>query len=650
MNKFILALLGFIGSAIVDLNAQPVAGFTAEECAKEYYRQGFDSGEEIKGWNIHSTVNNYTWHLDNPKKTGIPDFQSINSSSSYSMAVFYSQSNQNEVLSSPDFLIQPESYCSFYACFDGVFVMWANFTVELVELESQERTLLFDAFLWSQENGHERPKWLPFTFDLKEYSNKRVKFVFTYKGSDGDDVLLDDFRLFSKSKDEDATAEITEGSKVHFEDLSTGNPQSWEWSFEGGEPSVSTDRNPVITYNHAGSYGVKLIVKDESGSQSLVRNDFVIVRAVAPVAKIKLPAGGYLSPYAGYYLPVNKEVCFTDISLHRPTTWLWNLPGSSSTTSSEQSPIVTYLKEGIYDLSLKVSNVAGEDITEYKSYIQAGGTQHIWNIETDESDKIGSVSLGWYGYYGGSNWLGMVGFAELFDKPAVEGSISEVSVFFDKTFTITPDTLIILSIAKVSGGLPGDVMATASVPARDLNYDKEQWLATDFIFKEPVEITDSFFIVITGLPNHSDQTGTDDIAIAATTTRPKGGKSTVYHLLEEWDDQDIPTGKSEWLKNTDEFLSFAIAPRFTYKKLDSNVESKLFINDVFVYWNKSENLLYIDKPDKYMRISVYSMDGTLVYDNLQVAETINTYSWVRGTYVVKLYEKESTTVRKVKLE
>lgn len=49
-----------------------------------------------------------------------------------------------------------------------------------------------------------------------------------------------------------------EGGKVNFRDASAGNAQKWLWTFEGGEPATSTERNPVVTYSTAGSYKVVL--------------------------------------------------------------------------------------------------------------------------------------------------------------------------------------------------------------------------------------------------------------------------------------------------------------------------------------------------------------------------------------------------------
>ena len=49
-----------------------------------------------------------------------------------------------------------------------------------------------------------------------------------------------------------------EGGSIRFSDLSEGNAQGWEWTFEGGEPATSTEQNPVVKYNATGQYKVRL--------------------------------------------------------------------------------------------------------------------------------------------------------------------------------------------------------------------------------------------------------------------------------------------------------------------------------------------------------------------------------------------------------
>lgn len=73
------------------------------------------------------------------------------------------------------------------------------------------------------------------------------------------------------------TTSIVEGETVHFTDLSTNNPDTWEWTFEGGSPSTSGEENPVITYNLEGVYGVMLTVTNEAGTNTEIKNNYITV-------------------------------------------------------------------------------------------------------------------------------------------------------------------------------------------------------------------------------------------------------------------------------------------------------------------------------------------------------------------------------------
>jgi PKD repeat protein len=71
---------------------------------------------------------------------------------------------------------------------------------------------------------------------------------------------------------------ICAGSSVTFTDFSyNGVADSWEWTFSGGTPATSTDQNPTITYNTAGTYSVTLKAINASGSDSLTKQDLIIV-------------------------------------------------------------------------------------------------------------------------------------------------------------------------------------------------------------------------------------------------------------------------------------------------------------------------------------------------------------------------------------
>lgn len=68
------------------------------------------------------------------------------------------------------------------------------------------------------------------------------------------------------------------GQQVTFSDLSTNNPTAWSWLFEGGNPSTSTEKNPVITYPTVGGpYDVSLTVTNSAGSDQETKTDYITV-------------------------------------------------------------------------------------------------------------------------------------------------------------------------------------------------------------------------------------------------------------------------------------------------------------------------------------------------------------------------------------
>lgn len=72
------------------------------------------------------------------------------------------------------------------------------------------------------------------------------------------------------------------GSSMQFYDMSfSGQAQSWFWKFDGGTPSVSTDQNPVITYNTPGVYQVFLKAINNYGTDSIVKQNYIIVKTLS---------------------------------------------------------------------------------------------------------------------------------------------------------------------------------------------------------------------------------------------------------------------------------------------------------------------------------------------------------------------------------
>lgn len=555
MKKITLFVLS---AALLCLNAgaqELTAAFGASEAMISYYEQGWDSQNEFNTWTYTSTSSS-TWKLGNPSKA----FSTIDPSSTSSMILDYSN-GQNEVATSPAIEIRENSQLEFYCYASGIYLVYGAW--KLYAIVDGSSTLLIDQFLWAQDNAYDGPSWEKFTVDLSSYEGKSVQFSFVYQGDYGEDEAIDGFKIKQAATGDDATINIKEGESVHFLDMSTGNVTSWNWTFEGGTPATSTEQNPVVTYDKAGSYAVTLTVGDGNTTSTATRQAYVNVEGEAPQANIGLPDGAYLSPWVMMFVPVNVPLTFKDASTGNPSQWAWTFQGTDITTSNEQNPTVTYTQEGTYGIKLEVANDMGSNVFETVSTaIQAGGEQEVWNIAPEETLDLSMIEMGWYGNYAGTNWLGMGEFAEHFDAPLADATISKVNIYFGKTTATSTDADITVKIAAADAdGMPGEILGETSLKASQLAFDPTTVNATEFEFNTPVEIKagTEFFAMVGPFPNNNG----DDIAILLV-RRAVGEKCTAYHFVYDEDENYNYLETGSWYKNVDDPLSMAIAPMLKY--------------------------------------------------------------------------------------
>ncbi|MGB0523897.1 MAG: PKD domain-containing protein [Flammeovirgaceae bacterium] len=155
---------------------------------------------------------------------------------------------------------------------------------------------------------------------------------------------------------------ITAGQSINFSDQSSNAPTSWSWSFPGGSPASSTNQNPTITYNTAGTYEVSLTASNNFGTDVETKSAYITVN----------PAGN--PPVADFIansttINEGESVTFTDQSTNTPTTWSWSFEGGSPASSTTQNPTVTYNTAGTYEVSLTASNSFGTDVETKTAYI-----------------------------------------------------------------------------------------------------------------------------------------------------------------------------------------------------------------------------------------------------------------------------------------
>ena len=126
---------------------------------------------------------------------------------------------------------------------------------------------------------------------------------------------------------------------VSYINQSSTNSTSFLWTFPGGVPSSSTEMNPVVVYNDHGSFGVTLRATNASGSNTNIKNNYIIVSP--------LPISSFSSSAQ------NATITFTNNSQFA-TTYIWNF--GDGQTSSLENPVHTYTTNGVYNVVLQAIN------------------------------------------------------------------------------------------------------------------------------------------------------------------------------------------------------------------------------------------------------------------------------------------------------
>jgi PKD repeat protein len=196
------------------------------------------------------------------------------------------------------------------------------------------------SFLWSFGDGTTSTSRAP----VHTYSNLGsydVSLIVTSSSGCADTLLLESAVTTSSKPTANFSAvplNTCAFQEVHFTDLSTGATY-WEWHF--GDGTKSNDQNAVHKYTDTGSFTVGLIVHNGGCADSVTMRNYI-----------------YISPPVAAFatsVDCNDKMfrSFTDKSIGAGT-WNWNF--GDGTSSTAQNPTHTYAKNGIYNITLMVSN------------------------------------------------------------------------------------------------------------------------------------------------------------------------------------------------------------------------------------------------------------------------------------------------------
>ncbi|QEE49813.1 PKD domain-containing protein [Flavobacterium alkalisoli] len=122
-----------------------------------------------------------------------------------------------------------------------------------------------------------------------------------------------------------------------------------EWVFANGTTADSDEAD--FTFNAAGTYTIRLIATNICGSEQITKTVTVIRPPTVTIDPIDDLCGAT-------EVTITPTVTLTECNGGAPT-YLWNFPGGTPSTSTDEAPSVTYTTSGSHTFSVEVTNACG---------------------------------------------------------------------------------------------------------------------------------------------------------------------------------------------------------------------------------------------------------------------------------------------------
>ncbi len=163
---------------------------------------------------------------------------------------------------------------------------------------------------------------------------------------------------------------------VSFTDMSTNAPTAWDWDIDPDtytfvDGTDTNSQNPNVRFDAEGLYTITLTASNAGGSDTETKTDYIDVTLLV------------LPPVCDFVADTTHPstidtVTFSDLSANIPDNWDWDFDPETvtfldGTDTNSQNPKVRFDTEGLYEVTLTVSNSAGSDDEIKTDYIDAVG-------------------------------------------------------------------------------------------------------------------------------------------------------------------------------------------------------------------------------------------------------------------------------------
>jgi subtilisin family serine protease len=153
------------------------------------------------------------------------------------------------------------------------------------------------------------------------------------------------------------------------------------------------------------------------------------------------PTSDFMTPVP--YITPGTQIEFTDLSIGVPDTWSWEFTGGSPTTSNQQNPSVTYDDEGVFTVSLFVSNSFGDDLLISEDYITVTSTPVPWVLFSADTNGACAttdvVSFSDESLYDPTEWLWEFSPNTVTFENGTSATMQDIQISFDEPgeYTVT---------------------------------------------------------------------------------------------------------------------------------------------------------------------------------------------------------------------
>ncbi|MDI3480071.1 MAG: lysyl endopeptidase, partial [Rikenellaceae bacterium] len=196
-------------------------------------------------------------------------------------------SESNDWIISPQLQMNNNGSISFWV-YSPKPSTWGEETYDVLVSTTNNQPSSFTAIATAETAPNQ---WTQKTYSLSAYNNQAIYVAIRHKATDKFMMMIDDIELNTGTATAPSASftyspsNICQGSQVQFTNTSQ-NATSYSWSFPGGNPSTSTQTNPVVTFNTPGTYMITLTAYNGTLSDTYMQS--ITVNPIPPTPTISI--------------------------------------------------------------------------------------------------------------------------------------------------------------------------------------------------------------------------------------------------------------------------------------------------------------------------------------------------------------------------